>query len=154
MKHILLAAAMLLALSSIAFGQASHSESSRSSRDERAVRQVEDEITAALGRNDADALDRLWASDYTFVNRVGAVLTKAQRLASLRSGDLKYESYSRDEENIRVYGSTAVVTYRSTVRGQHGGHDIGSQRRVTSVLMKRKGRWRVVAQQSTSIAPQ
>jgi ketosteroid isomerase-like protein len=46
-------------------------------RDVRAVQAVEDEITAALSHNDADALDRLWAPDYTFVNPAGVLLTKA-----------------------------------------------------------------------------
>jgi uncharacterized protein (TIGR02246 family) len=151
MKRMFITAVMLFTLSPIAFGQTGN-RTTREGRDEYAVRQVEDEIATALGRNDADALDRLWASDYTFVNPGGAVLSKAQRLASLRSGDLKYESYTRDEENIRVYGNSAVVTYRSTVRGQRGGRDISSQRRVLTVLVKRSGRWQVVAQQSTPIA--
>ena len=119
--------------------------------DEEAVRKIEDEFAAAYGRNDAETLDRLWASDYTFVNPAGQVLTKAQRLAMLRSGELKIESYNRDDESIRVYGDTAVVTYRSTVKAQRNGTDISSQRRVITVLVKREGRWQAVAQQSTGI---
>jgi len=102
----------------------------------------------------ANTLDRLWASDYSFTNPGGVVMTKAQRLASLRTGDLKLESYSRDEETIRTYGTAAVVTYRSTVIGHKTGVDIGSKRRVTTVLVKKNGRWQVVAQQSTRIAQQ
>ncbi len=119
--------------------------------DESAVRNVEDQITAALGRNDADALDRLWAPDYSFVNPGGQVFTKAQRLAALRSGDQKYEAYSRDDEKIRLYGNTAVVTYRSSVAGQKGGKEMTGQRRVITVLVKTDSGWQAVAQQSTLI---
>jgi ketosteroid isomerase-like protein len=123
----------------------------RESKDERLVRQVEDAIAEATDRNDANALDSLWASDYIFVNPFGIVMTKAQRLDLFRSGGMKLESYSRDQETIRVYGTTAVVVYRSTVRGQRGTQDISSQRRVTTVLLKRGGRWQAVSQQSTTI---
>jgi uncharacterized protein (TIGR02246 family) len=120
--------------------------------DQQAVRHVEDQVTAALGHNDADALSTLWATDYTFVNPEGIVLTRDKRLAMLRSGELKIETYSRDDESIRVYGSTAVVTYRSTVAAARNGKDISSSRRVITVLVKRDGRWQVVAQQSTRVA--
>ena len=148
MKRILSIIAFLCTVTLIVVGQTSTSPNP----DEDSVRKIEDEFAAAYGRNDADALDRLWAADYTFVNPAGQVLTKAQRLAMLRSGELKIEGYSRDEENIRVYGTTAVVTYRSTVKAQRNGTDISSQRRVITVLVKRDGRWQAVAQQSTAIA--
>jgi uncharacterized protein (TIGR02246 family) len=121
------------------------------STDEQAVRHVEDEIAAALGHNDADALSTLWGPDYTFVNPAGIVLTGAQRLAMLRSGELKVETYSRDDESIRIYGTTAVVTYRSTVSAKRKDLDISSHRRVMTVLVKRDGRWQAVAQQSTIV---
>ena len=82
----------------------------------------------------------------------GQLLTKAQRLTMLRSGELKIETYRRDDEKIRVYGDTAVVTYRSTVQAQRNGQDISSQRRVITVLVRRDSRWQAVAQQSTAIA--
>ena len=64
----------------------------------------------------------------------------------------KIETYKRDDEKIRVYGDTAVVTYRSTVQAQRNGQGISSQRRVITVLVKRDGYWQAVAQQSTTIA--
>ena len=151
MRLIVLAAALWLALSSIASGQTAR-DGSAGDGDEKAVHQVEDELVAAFDHNDADALDRSWASDYIFVTPDGNVFTKAQRLALFRSGKTKLESYSRDEENIRVYGDTAVVIYRSTVKGQLFGQAVSNQRRVTTVFVKRNGRWQAVSQQSTRIA--
>lgn len=124
---------------------------SPASTDEEAVRRVEDQITEATGRNDADALSQLWATDYVFVNPAGQLLTRVRRLELFRTGELKVERYTRDQETIRVYGSTAIVIYRSTVVGARGATDISSARRVTTVLVKRDGRWQAVSQQSTPI---
>jgi ketosteroid isomerase-like protein len=146
----MLAVAILLITGSVALCQEPR-QMNRESKDVRLVRQLEDAIADATDRNDANALDALWAPDYIFVNPFGLVLTKAQRLDLFRSGRMKLESYSRDQETIRVYGKTAVVIYRSTVRGQRGTEDISSQRRVTTVLLKRGGRWQAVSQQSTTI---
>lgn len=150
----ILAVVILLAFSSLAVAHPTQKQIKRKPGDEQAVRKAEDEIAAALDRNDADALDRLWPSDYSFVNPFGLVFTKAQRLASLRTGALKIQSYTLDQETIRIYGTTAIVTYRSTVKAQHTGPDIPSQRRVTTVLLKRNGRWQAVHQQSTPIMAQ
>jgi ketosteroid isomerase-like protein len=119
--------------------------------DQDAVRRVEEQIAAALSKNDADALEHLWGADYTFVNPDGQLLTKAKRLDLLRSGNFKYESYSRDDEKIHVYGTTAVVRYRSTVTAHKGALKIASQRRVITVLVKSDAGWQAVAQQSTRI---
>jgi uncharacterized protein (TIGR02246 family) len=119
--------------------------------EQNAVRRVEDAVAAATDKNDADALDKLWAPDYVFVNPAGLVLMKADRLQLFRSRRLKLESYSRDEETIRIYDKVAIVIYRSTVKGQRGSQDISRQRRVTTVLEKRHGKWLVISQQSTPI---
>src|SRR5260221_3671478 len=125
---------------------------SAATADEQAVRQVEDQITAALAHNDADALSKLWAPEYMFVNPAGILVAGPQRLAMMRSGELKIDTYTRDDESIHVYGTTAVVMDRSTVGAQRNGQDISSRRRVMTILVKRDARWQVVAQQSTTIA--
>jgi ketosteroid isomerase-like protein len=144
MKRALPIVILLFVLVGSAFSQAS-------SKDEKAVHEIEDAIAVATDKNDADVLDKLWASDYVFVNPAGIVMTKADRLTLFRSGRLKLESYSRDEENIRIYGKVAIVVYRSSVKGQREGLDITSRRRVTTVLEKRHGHWLIISQQSTPI---
>jgi ketosteroid isomerase-like protein len=147
MRKIFRISAFLCAITFTAVGETTSSPNA----EEESIRKVEDEFATAYGRNDAEALDRLWAADYIFVNPAGQVVTKAQRLAMLRSGELKIESYTRDDESIRIYGNTAIVTYRSTVKAQRNGNDISSQRRVITVLVRKDNRWQAVAQQSTGI---
>jgi len=121
--------------------------------DERAIRSVVDQIEAATARNEGTTLGTLWASDYMFVNPAGQRLTRDERVSTFQSGNLTLERYTKDQESVRLYGTTAIVSYRSTVAGARGGMDISSQRRVTMVLVKREGRWQVVSQQSSRIRP-
>lgn len=73
-------------------------------------------------------------------------------LELIRSGTLKVESYTRDEESIRLYGNTALVIYRSTPKGTFKGQElITSQRRVTTILIKQDGHWLTAGRQSTPI---
>jgi ketosteroid isomerase-like protein len=150
MKRILVVT-MLVAASSIVFSQPTHGSANQKGTDEQAIRQLLNEISVALGRGDTAALDRIYADDYTLVNESGVVTTKAPRLAAIKSGELKYESVTFDEVNVRMYGNTAVVTYRVTSKGQFKGQDIGGQFRATSTYVKIKGRWQLVAAQVTRI---
>ncbi len=151
MKRILVVA-MLVAASSFVFSQPTLSGANQKGNDEQAVRQLLDEISAAVGRNDTAALDRIYADHYTRVNESGVLETKGQRLASIKSGELKYESVSSDEVNVRLYGNTAVATSRITSKGQFKGQAIGGQFRATSTFMKMKRRWQLIAAQVTRIA--
>src|SRR5689334_7597663 len=69
------------------------------SDDEQTIHRLEDQIANAMGKNDADALSKLWASDYVFVNPAGQRLTAAERLQMLRTGERKEATYARDQES-------------------------------------------------------
>ncbi len=153
MKRLLIVAMLVAACSSV-FSQPARSGANQKGKDEQAVRKVFDEISGALERADTAALDRIYADDYTLVNESGVVTTKAPRLAALKSGELKYQSVSFDEVNVRMYGNTAVLIYRVTSKGQSKGQAIGGQFRATSTYVKIKGRWQLVAAQVTPITGQ
>ena len=119
--------------------------------DVNVIRHLEEEVAAATERNDADALVPLLAPDFTFVNPAGLLITKDAFLNNFRAGRLRNSSYKVDEVQVRVYGDAAVVTYRSTVAGTAGLQDLAPERRRTTVLIKRDGKWLIVAQQSTPI---
>ncbi len=153
MKRILIVA-MLVAASSFVFSQPTRSSPNQKGNDEQAVRQLLNETSAALGRNDTAALDRIYADSYTLTNENGVLLTKAPRLAAIKSGELKFESVAFDEVNVRLYGNTAVATYRVTSKAQFKGQEAGGQFRSTVTLVKMKGRWQLVAAQTTRIAGQ
>jgi len=140
---------LLVGLNAVAWGEPEAGPARNA--EEEAVHKAVDEIVAAIDGNDADAFDRLSTADYTFVNPAGKVWNKKQYLELIRSGTLKVESYTRDEESIRLYGNTAVVIYRSTPKGTFKGQELVSQRRVTTILIKQGERWLTAGRQSTPI---
>jgi len=153
MKRILIVT-VLVAATAFVFSQPTRTGASQKGNDEQAIRQLLDEISSALSRNDTAALDRSYADSYTLVNENGVLLTKALRLAAIKSGELKFESVVFDEVNIRLYENTAVATYRVTSKAQFKGQEAGGQFRGTSTYVKTKGRWQLVAAQTTRIAGQ
>lgn len=142
----LIVLAIVVAFPLIACGQGKAEEILRGSAE-----QVLAQTAAALEREDADFLGSVYSEDWTFVNASGSVLTKAQRITGLRSGELKYDSVVVTDPKLREYGDTAISTSRQTMKGQNAGQDFSGQYRVTTVLVKKKGKWSIVAQQSTRI---
>jgi len=151
MKRILIVT-VLVAVTAFVLGQPTRTSASQNGSDEQAVRQLLKELSAALSRNDIAALDRIYADGYTLTNEDGVVLPKAPRLAAIKSGELKFESVVFDDVNVHLYGNTAVAMYRVTSKSQVKGQEAGGQFRGTVTLVKIKGRWQVVAAQTTRIA--
>ncbi len=112
---------------------------------EQAIRQLVKERDQAIQRGDMAAIDRIYADDYISTGALGTVRTKAQVIEDLKSGALKIESITSDEINVRAHGDTAIVTGRTTTKGQDKGRDISGQNRFTQVYLKRNGRWQIVA---------
>ena len=108
----------------------------------------------ALMWRDVVALDRIWSDDYLFTNVDGELLTKAQRIAHLKSGALEFESvYANEGEfNLRVYEDMVVANFPVILKGQYSGKKISGQFRSLHVWVRRGGRWQLVAHQITRIA--
>jgi hypothetical protein len=148
-NQTLLAIALILLLPALILCQ---SNGKSSAGDEKAVRQMLTELAAALTRNDTAALDRIYDEGYTFVSDSGALTTKAQRLAAIKSGELKYESVTFDNVNVRMFGDTAVTTFSGVSKFAPGVNSQGGKFVTTAVFIKRKGRWTEISAQSGRIA--
>jgi len=120
---------------------------------EEQIKSIEEERNRAILSGDAATLDRMTAEDYTFITLRGELRTKAEIVKGFQSGAFKYESRTISELKVRVYGDTAVVTGRSTQKGEENGKDYSGDYRFTRVYVKDKGRWITVALQTTPIRP-
>ena len=106
----------------------------------------------AIAKRDLKTLDDIWADDYTFTNPHGTFLNKKQRLENLRSAHTQIEPVATEDQDVRVYGDTAVITGRVTLKGKYSGKEASGQYRSISVWVNQQGRWRLVANQLTLIA--
>jgi uncharacterized protein (TIGR02246 family) len=112
---------------------------------EQSIKQLDKErIQAQIGA-DAPALDRIYADDFIGIGPSGTVRTKPQVISDFTSGNLKFQSITTDEVQVRVYGNTAVETGLSTMIGQDKGKAVPRDNRFTRVWVKQQGRWRLVA---------
>jgi len=57
--------------------------------------------------------------------------------------DLTYESFRLDEVRVRVYGDSAVVIAHQVSKGAYQGNPVPGHLRVTLVLVKPSGAWRL-----------
>lgn len=144
MKLIFVCAALLLTTASVTPGQKSGSI-------EQELLKANLEYDEALVRGDVTTLDRIYSDEFIYTTPDGEVRDKAQQLVFTRSGDLRLESGRSDDVRIRVYGNTAVMTGRFTARGKFKDRSIDVRERYTAVWVKRRGRWRLVAEQGNLI---
>src|SRR4029453_9994518 len=152
MKRIIPYIAVTGALLSFAFGQTK--QESTDNKSEQEVKQMIEKYRAAFLRRDIPTLEKIWADDYVFVNAFGEVLTKAQRLANLRSGETALESINEEEKpTVRVYQNSAVATSRVMLKGQYSGQPVSGQYRSALVWVKGPNGWQLVANQLTPLTP-
>ncbi len=112
-------------------------------------------LEGGAGNTQYDAAsDRIFADDFTFTNPYGEIMTKEQRIAEIKPGGIQFMAYTADDVKVRVYGDTAVVTSRATLKGKRGDRDISGQNRIILVFVNKDGHWQAVASQSTPIAAQ
>jgi uncharacterized protein (TIGR02246 family) len=118
------------------------------------IKKAINDMAASLAKGDAAAFEKLYTDNYMFVGPDGSVSTGPQRVASMKSGETKYDSISYDEVAVRVNpeGNGAVSISRATVKGKNMGRAVDGQYRVTHVWSKTKDGWRLASGQTTLIA--
>lgn len=154
MKKIMMILMIAIGVSSVTFGQTKMSNDKNASKkggDEQAVRQTINDLTVALRNNDTTELDRIYGDNYTFVGDTGMIMTKAERIAAFKSGDLKYESISFEVVSIHLYGNTATAVTRVTNKFAPGVKSLGGKFITSLTFVKIKGRWQLVAAGNTRV---
>ena len=154
MKRHLIIMALALAACSAASGQTEGQKKSPPLQAEQEVLKVFNEYADAIFRQDAAEFERLLVDDYTFTTPDGQFYTKAQKIALVKSGDVKIESGQRDDVKVRVYGGAAVVTSQYTLKGTYQGEPFAETGRSTATFVKRAGRWQFVADHTSRITQQ
>jgi hypothetical protein len=129
MRRALFVAVLVLTVAPMGVGQNQGAGSDRTSVEE-AIRKLDNERIQAQIHADAVA--------------------KPQVILDFTSGDLKFQSITTDDVQVRVYGNTAVETGRSTMNGQDKGQTVPRDTRFTRVWVKQQGLWRLVANHYSS----
>jgi uncharacterized protein (TIGR02246 family) len=119
---------------------------------EEEVLATDDERMDALRRGDPIPLRKIYADDYSLVTGTGQVRTKADQLAELTSGQLRYPQIEPAARHVRLYGDVAIVlTTQKAIIIQAGRRVTGPDEMVTRVYKNFDGQWRVIATHATPI---
>src|SRR6201989_1143546 len=145
MRGALFITVLVFTVAPMGVGQEQSARGSHQTSVEETIRKLDNERIQAQIHADATALDRIYGADFIGVGPSGIVRTKPQVILDFTSGDLKFQSITTDDVQVRVYGDTAVETGRSTMIGQDKGKAVPRDNRFTRVWIKRQGRWQLVA---------
>jgi ketosteroid isomerase-like protein len=84
-------------------------------------------------RRDVATATRLLADDCIFTQADGNVTNKAGNIEIIGSPDFVCQSLTTDDVQVRVYGDTALVLGRATMKAIYKGQDVGGEFRYTDV---------------------
>ena len=118
---------------------------------EEVLRVHRDIFYRSLIDQDFDALAVLYANDYMLVRSDGSVLNKESVLRDLKSGGLTFTSIELVDEEVRIYGETAIVTGKSRTLARRGSEQLASRFRLVAVYTSQAEMVRLVHVKSTAL---
>lgn len=118
---------------------------------EQEILNLEQQWQDALLKADAAALEKIYGEALIYTHSNASTDTKASYVAKIKSGASKYQSLKRDDIKVSIIGDTAIVTTHWLVVSVGGGKTHNTDARYIHVYVKQKGKWQMVAHQSTPI---
>jgi hypothetical protein len=118
------------------------------SRTEQQFKDLDRGWVAAYLQGSTALFDRVWTDGFVFTFPFGRFANKDQEIANIKSGDLTLESLCTDDYTVRVYGNTAVMAGRFTIKGRYKDRDISGEYNYSNVLGKHEECWQIVASQA------
>lgn len=109
------------------------------------------EAMKAGGEVAAQWFERYYTDDIDYVGGNGHIFTKADTVNEFRSGARKLRLIIHDDYRVRVYGNTAVLTYRGNdIMDRNGKPGTQELVRTTDVYVKQAdGVWRIAVHHVT-----
>jgi ketosteroid isomerase-like protein len=111
----------------------------------KALIKLENDWAKAALAGDAAALDKILGPDYISTGSDGELVTRADTLAGLKSGQNKYSVFTVEDMKAYVYGDAAVVIGKGRVKGTEKGKAIDEEDRFTDTWINNNGTWVAVA---------
>jgi uncharacterized protein (TIGR02246 family) len=121
---------------------------------EEEVRQLERQWLDAYEQNNAEAMDRIVADDFMITFPNGAMQTKPQLMAMIRTPRRASQPAMRfytEDVRSRAYGETVVLTGKVVTESVRDGQTARELARYTDTYVRRGGRWQVVASHLSNV---
>jgi len=118
---------------------------------EKTLRAANDAYNKALVDGDVVALDRIFATEFTYTSTSGEVVSRVAQIQLFKSNTLDIVSAAGSEETVQIHGKTGIVIGRFDATGSYASKPFDSTERYTSVWVVRDDRWQLVAEQGTLV---
>lgn len=141
---------LMISIAAIALGQ-KPATIPQESTDLKELTSLEAVWNEAYVRGDVTVLDGLWDNDLVFTVSGMPLMDKAESLASIRAGRIKYRTYKTSDIRIRIYQDAAVVTGQLERTRESASREFEDDWRFTKVYVRRAGKWQVVAWHSSPV---
>ena len=119
---------------------------------EHEILKLDAELFDAVWRADVKERERIAADDLIYITYYGSALNKAEWIAHVTKPAPQNSKQIRDDLKVRVFGDTAVVSGRLTVKVVNPQSEGRIQSRYTNVYARRQGQWKLVVAQVTEVA--
>ena len=120
-------------------------------QDTRDLLQAEAALCQAFESGDVEALRRGLTGDFTLVDSHGIVTDAEQNLAEVAAREPFYEQFRNHDQQVRLYGDTALIVGITSIRGRAGGEAFAADFRFTDTWVRRDGRWRLAASHASRL---
>jgi hypothetical protein len=115
--------------------------------EQQILKLFEDGDRALIGADEAE-LSRIYADDYIQYNESGDASNKQDLIKKLKSGTIRYLSMNSTGRRIRVLGAELAIVHGSEEDDvEQGGQRFPVSYIYMDVVVKRDGRWQIVASQ-------
>lgn len=149
-------AVLLLSSIVLLYGQGKRAPSAPRNRNQEslnAIQKLEDDMRLAALKNNAGWWVENLAEGYTDTDFLGHVRDKAETIELQRSSALVYDAMNFSDRNVHIFNDTVIVTGKMTTEGTYRGQDLSGDFQFTRVWVRMGEEWKLVASQTTKIAP-
>ncbi|MEH6309142.1 nuclear transport factor 2 family protein [Olivibacter sp. CPCC 100613] len=115
---------------------------------EREILKLEAQLIAAILNSNLQVLDTLLHDELIFVNHLGMVLSKKEDLAPHINGDLKITELVASDQQLHLFGDTAVVVVTKEIRGIYLDQPFENRVKFTRVWKLFNKDWKVITASS------
>jgi hypothetical protein len=115
--------------------------------DEQQILKLFEDGDRALISADASELSRIYGDDYLQYDESGNRVTKQEVIDNLVSGKISYISMASRARLVRLFGDVAIVHGSEEDEVEQAGRRFTVRYIYQDVVVKRDGRWQIVASQ-------
>ncbi len=121
--------------------------------DAHTVAALDTAYQAAVMHKDIAAMERMLPDDFVLVTGKGATFGKADLLAEVRRDDIVFTHQEDAQQQVRVWGDTAVVTALLSVEGRDKGTPFRYRLWFSDVYLRTAQGWRYTFGQASLRLP-